>query len=79
MISPKNYYYAVFSNYNVIGFTMAILGVEQIGITFSSLVFAPSLISQSLSVSSEQNHQQKLDWLFFPHQYQLELLQYVAL
>jgi hypothetical protein len=36
-------------NLNVIGFTMAIFGVVQIGIIFSSLVVDPLQISQSLS------------------------------
>jgi hypothetical protein len=48
-------------NLNVIGFTVAIFGVVQIGIIFSSLVVI--LISQSL-FHQEQNHQPKLDWLF---------------
>jgi hypothetical protein len=46
-----------FSNLNVIGFTMAIFGVVQIGIIFSSLVVDPLPDKSVTFVSSGQNHQ----------------------
>jgi hypothetical protein len=43
---------------------MAIFGVVQIGIIFSSLVVDPLPDKSVTFVSSGQNHQLKLDWLF---------------
>jgi hypothetical protein len=47
-------------NLNVIGFTMAIFGVVQIGIIFSSLVVDPLPDKSVTFVSSGQNHQRSL-------------------